>query len=81
MRIDSKEKITGVPILDVRKLLRSVGNEMEWGQTFVVKKLKMSPGKAGELLRELKRRGFIEPGTIIDQLVPALSALFANSDR
>jgi predicted nucleotidyltransferase len=30
----------------------------------------MSPRKAGELLRELKRRGLIEPGTIIDQSEP-----------
>lgn len=65
MRIDSKAKIAEVPILEVRKLLRYVGHETEWEKGLVVSFLKIPPKKADRLLQELKRSGYIEPGTLL----------------
>ena len=61
MRIDSKEKIADVAILKVRDLLRSVNNDNQWEDAFVVDRLKISPKKANRLINELNRRGYIEP--------------------
>jgi len=67
MRIDSNEKIAEVPILKVRKLLRHVDNEMEWGKKFVVSLLEISPKMANRLLQELERKGYIKPSRILDR--------------
>jgi predicted nucleotidyltransferase len=67
MRIDPKEKIAEVPILKVRKLLRYVDNEMEWGKNLVVSLLEISPKKLNTLLQELERRGYIEPGRVLNR--------------
>ena len=45
MRIDPKEKIAEVPIVEVRKLLKYVDNETEWGKNRVTSLLKISPPK------------------------------------
>ena len=67
MHIDSNEKIAEIPILKVRKLLRHVDNEMEWGKNFVVSLLEISPKKANTLLQELERKGYIKPSRILDR--------------
>jgi len=64
MRIDPKEKIAEVPILEVRKLLKGVDNESDWGMNRVTSLLDLSPQKANRLLQELERRGYIERGEI-----------------
>lgn len=64
MRIDPKEKIAEVPIVEVRKLLKYVDNETEWGKNRVTSLLKISPQKAERLLQELERRGHIERGSV-----------------
>jgi len=45
MRIDPKEKIAEVPILEVRKLLKGVDNESDWGMNRVTSLLELSPQK------------------------------------
>jgi predicted nucleotidyltransferase len=67
MHIDPKEKIAEVPILKVRKLLRYVDNEMEWGKDLIVGLLEISPKKVNTFLQELGRRGYIEPGRVLDR--------------
>ena len=67
MRIDSKEKIAEVPILEVRKLLKYVDNESDWGKNRVTSLLELSPQKANRLLQELERRGYIERGRIFER--------------
>ncbi len=64
MRIAPKEKIAEVPILEVRKLLKDVDNESDWGKNRVTSLLELSPQKANRLLQELERRGYIERGRI-----------------
>lgn len=64
MQINSTDKIAGVSILDVRKLLRNVDNESEWGTVFVVGLLKITPAKANDLLQELYKENYIELGHI-----------------
>ena len=64
MQIHSTDKIAGVPILDVRKLLRNVDNESEWGTEFVVRLLKITPEKANDLLQELHKENYIESGRV-----------------
>ena len=64
MRIDPKEKIAEVSILEVRKLLKGVDNESDWGKNYVISLLKLSPQKASRLIQELVRRGYIERGEI-----------------
>jgi len=64
MRIDPKEKIAEVPILEVRKLLKGVDNESDWGMNRVTSLLELSPQKANRLIQELERRGYIERGEI-----------------
>ncbi len=70
MRINPNEKIAEVPILEVRKLLKYVDNESDWGNNYVTRILELSPQKANRLLLELERRGYIERGVIFkrDQL-------------
>jgi predicted nucleotidyltransferase len=67
MRIDPKEKIAEVPILKVRKLLRYVDNEMEWGENLAAGLLEISPKNVNILLQELERMGYIEPGRVLDR--------------
>ncbi|MCJ7683557.1 MAG: hypothetical protein MUO68_04610, partial [Desulfobacteraceae bacterium] len=64
MRINPKEKIAEVPILEVRKLLKGVDNESDWGKNHVISLLELSPQKANRLLQELEQRGYIERGEI-----------------
>ena len=64
MRIDPKEKIAEVPIREVRKLLKSVDNESDWGKDYVTSLLELSPQKANRLLQELERRDYIERSRI-----------------
>jgi DNA-binding IclR family transcriptional regulator len=65
MRIDPKEKIAGVLISEVRKLLKSVDNELNWGKNLVKRLLDISPQKANRLLQELELRGYVERSRII----------------
>ncbi len=67
MRIDPKEKISGVLILEVRKLLKAVDNESDWDKNFVTSLLKLSLQKANRLLHELERRGYVERSIIIER--------------
>ena len=64
MRISPNEKIAEVPILEVRKLLKGVDNESDWGKNHVTSILELSPQKVNRLLQELERRGYIERGVI-----------------
>jgi len=48
MRIDPKEKIAEVPIVEVRKLLKYVDNETEWGKNRVTSLLKIPPPQSRE---------------------------------
>ncbi len=65
MRIDPKEKIAEISILEVRKLLKSVDNESEWGKNLVTSLLQISPAKAHKLLIEIEHKGYIERSAII----------------
>ncbi len=65
MRINPKEKIAEIPILEVRKLLKYVDNESGWGKNRVTSVLDISPQKASRLLQELEWRGYIERGRIL----------------
>ncbi len=67
MRIDPKEKIVDVPIIKVRKLLKAVDNESDWGKKLVISLLELSPQKANKLLQELELRGYIERSRVIKQ--------------
>ncbi len=67
MRIAPEEKIAEVPILEVRKLLKGVDNESDWGKKHVTSLLEISPQKANRLLQELERRGYIERSRIYER--------------
>lgn len=58
MKINSKDEIAGVPILSVRKLLKSTGDFFE--EEFVVDRLRISLVAARKLIKELARQGYIE---------------------
>lgn len=58
MRIQSSEEIDSVPILEVRRLLRGVGEY--WTGASVIKILGIPRRKAKTLIDELNRREFIE---------------------
>ncbi len=60
MRIDAKETILDVPILEVRKLLRT-GRDHFWHVNFAISTLNVSVEKAEALLAELEKKGLIEP--------------------
>lgn len=66
MKIDPNEHIAGVHILAVRKFLKSLSNESEWGQEYLVRILKITAENADLLLHELETRGFIERSDIFD---------------
>lgn len=57
MKIDSKDKIAGIPILSVRKLLSSRGDFLD--EAGVIAHLRVSPPTARKLIRELERQEFI----------------------
>lgn len=67
MRIDSKEQIADIEILKVRDLLRQVKHMDEWEDDFVIHRLKISPEQANRLIKELNRKGYIEPARIYGQ--------------
>jgi predicted nucleotidyltransferase len=60
MRIDRKETIAGVPILQVRDYLRLIDDEIT-NKDFVAQWLGVSSRKGGQIVRELLARGWLEP--------------------
>jgi predicted nucleotidyltransferase len=62
MRITSKDKIAGVPILSVRKLFSSSGDFLD--EESVIDRLRLKPPTARALIRELVRQGFLEPAKL-----------------
>ena len=61
MHIDTKEKIAGVPILEVRKLLRH-GQRSAWPIDLVSSLLKIDEEAAQTLITTLHQQGYIESG-------------------
>ena len=49
----------------MRKLLREVDNETDWGSEFVVNLLGISVKKANDLLSELNKEGYIESTRVV----------------
>jgi predicted nucleotidyltransferase len=60
MRISKNEKIANLPILQVRDWLRKVRRPHCFRKEHVASYFAFSERKAGELLRELKKRGLVE---------------------
>jgi predicted nucleotidyltransferase len=59
VKISSKDKIAGIPILSVRKLLSARGDFLD--EESVIAQLRVSPSAARKLIREMERQGFIKP--------------------
>jgi predicted nucleotidyltransferase len=59
MRIDPKETIAGIPILDVRKLLRRT-RTFGFTEEYVKYSLKLSTDQAAQLIDEMASRGLIK---------------------
>lgn len=58
MHIDSKEQIAGVPILEIRKLLRRHAG-FAWRAESAARTLDVSLQRADEILTELEQAGFV----------------------
>lgn len=67
MKINSKDKIAGIPILSVRRLLNARGDFLD--EESVIAHLRVRPPAARKLIRELERQGFIEPSKSASNLL------------
>ena len=59
MRIDRSEKIADQPLLRVRNFLRRAGRD-EFSKRAIAEHFSVSVRKAAEILREMKRRSWVE---------------------
>ena len=60
MKISSGDVYAGVPILQIRRLLKETSESLGWTATFVQTKLEISAGSAARVIRQLARDGFVE---------------------
>ena len=79
MRINSKDKIAGVPILSVRKLFSSGGDFLD--EESVIDRLLLKPPGARKLIRELVRQGFLEPAKLPSNRLAWEKTMKANALR
>ena len=75
MRIEPNQQIAGIPILTVRRLLRSTGPE-EWGIDFLEKVTRLARKRARLLVAALIEEGFIEAAGVEDDI-----ALFRTTSK
>lgn len=61
MRLDPNEQIAGLPVLEVRKLLRQTIDTQAWNLLFIKRLLPLSTLKARTLLAEMLAQELIEP--------------------
>jgi predicted nucleotidyltransferase len=60
MRIDSKEKIAGIPILTIRKLLRRTNGFDSWPESEIIRVLKLDADRAAKVRDALIEKKLIE---------------------
>ncbi len=60
MKIDAKANFAGVPILELRRLLRRSKNIYAWNIFFIIEVLDVCEEQAAELAKALENEGFIE---------------------
>ena len=79
MHIDSKDKLAGMHVMEVRKLFRSVGLS-EFAGEFASDILKITDDQANHVLRALCAIGYIESGAI-DRVLQDYDARQLVSER
>jgi len=64
LRIDRNKKLAGIPILEIRRLLRRSKNIYQWNVFFVQEELGVSIDQANAIIESLEKEGYVEPGEI-----------------